>query len=301
MLIYKVKIGIRGAISLHKQFGVSYYQLLKSLLSKDKTITIRFKNLPFSMSIYVGLTIGDSLWNAEKAGWEIVDVANDLVAYENKQKGIKLYSSIDDHLFHIHIIDEIFVQEIYKANFTNKVVIDTGAYRGESAIYFAINGAKRVIALEPDENNYKLALMNINENLREKVLENKILLLKKALAPNEGVINFYKYSHNPVSNSIDPNHIEANDKIATQVEALTLNQIIKIAGEERIGLLKLDCEGCEYPVLNSFSNYDMVDNIILEYHHGLQNLPSLLKSQRFEVEIIKGDKNVGILKACKKY
>jgi len=44
----------------------------------------------------------------------------------------------------------------------------------------------------------------------------------------------------------------------------------------------------------------MIDNIILEYHHGLQNLPSMLKSQGFEVEITRGVKNTGILKAYKK-
>jgi len=300
MLIYKVKIGIRGAVSLHRELGVSYFQLLRSLLSKNKTVVIRFKNLPLTMSIYDGLIIGDSLWNAKKVGWEIVDVINNLVVYENKQKGIKLYSSIDDHLFYIRVIDEIFVQELYKSDFKNKVVIDVGAYRGESVIYFAINGAKRVIALEPDEDSYKLALMNINENLREKDIKNKILLLKKALAPNKGVINFYKNSSSPFSNSIDPNNIDANEKMVMQVETITLDQVIKIEGEERIGLLKLDCEGCEYSVLNSFSNYDMIDNIILEYHHGLQNLPSLLKSQGFEVKIVKGDKNLGILKAFRR-
>jgi len=297
MQMYKVRVGIKGAISLHKEFGVSYFQLLRSLLSKNKKITVKFKGMPLTMGIYDGLIIGDSLWNAKKAGWEIVDVVNDLVVYENRQKGIKLYSSIDDHLFYIHIIDEIFVQEIYKADFKNKVVIDVGAYRGESAIYFALQGAKKVIALEPDEDSYKLALMNIKENLREKEIENKILLLKKALAPNKGVINFYKFSHSPVSNSINPNNIDSNEKIATQVEAITLDEVIEIAGKEEIGLLKMDCEGCEYSVLNSFSNYDMIDNIILEYHHGLQNLPGLLKSQGFEVKVIKGDKNVGILKA----
>jgi len=300
MLIYKIKIGINGIISLHNEFGVSYFQLLRSLLSKNNTIAIQFKDLPFTISIYDGLIIGDSLLNAKKSGWKIADISKDLVVYENKQRGLKLYSSIDDLLFYIHIIDEVFVTEIYKANFDNKVVIDVGAYHGESAIYFAINGAKRVIALEPDEDSCKIALMNIEQNLSEKGLENKILLIKKALAPKEGVINFYKFPHNPVSNSIDPNNIETNDKIVTQVEAITLDDVIKIAGEERIGLLKLDCEGCEYSVLNSFSNFDIVDNIILEYYHGLQNLPSLLKARGFEVKIVKGDKNTGILKAYKK-
>jgi len=69
---------------------------------------------------------------------------------------------------------------------------------------------------------------------------------------------------------------------------------------ERIGLLKLDCEGCEYSVLNSFSDFDRVDNIILEYHNDLQNLPNLLKDKGFEVTIEKKTEKVGILRAYKK-
>jgi len=49
--------------------------------------------------------------------------------------------------------------------------------------------------------------------------------------------------------------------IVTQVETITLDEVIKMTGEEKIGLLKLDCEGCEYSVLNSFSGYNMIDNI----------------------------------------
>jgi len=164
------------------------------------------------------------------------------------------------------VIDEIFVKEVYKSDFANRIVIDVGAYRGESAMYFAINGAKKVISLEPDEANYSIALMNIKEN----GLENKVSFLNKALTPKEEVISFYRDSHLLGANSIDPNNmVKFNDKIIVkQVEATTLNQILKIAGE-RIGLLKLDCEGCEYSVLNSFSDFDMIGNIILEYHNDV--------------------------------
>ena len=132
----------------------------------------------------------------------------------------------------------------------------------ESAVYFAINGAKKVIALEPDEENYKLALMNIKENK----LENKIVLLSKALAPKEGVISFYKYLYSSNASSIDPNNmVKLDDKlIVQQVEATTLNEIINMVKGERVGLLKLDCEGCEYGVLNSFNDYDMI--IILSWN-----------------------------------
>ena len=249
MLIDKVRSGIRGAISLHKEFGVSYFQLLRSLFKKDKTVTIHIRDLTTIMNIRKSLLFGYYLWNIEKYGWKIVNNANGLVIYENRQKGIKLFSRINDNWPYSAAIHEVFVQEVYKADFKNKVVIDVGAYLGESAIYFAINGAKKVIALEPDEENYKLALMNIKEN----GLDNKIVLLNNALAPKEGVINLYRYISSPNGSSIDLNNmVKLNDEfLVKQVEAITLDQLRKMASE-RIGLLKLDCEGCEYSVLNSF-------------------------------------------------
>jgi len=44
----------------------------------------------------------------------------------------------------------------------DKVIIDIGAYIGDSAIYFALKGAKRVIAVEPHPGAFAEMLENIN-------------------------------------------------------------------------------------------------------------------------------------------
>ena len=293
MLLDKIKV----ANLLHKELGVSYFQLLKRYFTKNDTVTIHIKNFSVQMDLSKAMVYANIFRNIRKHGWRIANIVDNLAVFENTQKGIKLQTLVDDSLEYGVLIEEIFVREVYEANFKNKVVIDVGAYRGESAIYFAINGAKKVIGLEPDEDNYKLALLNIKEN----GLEDKIVLLNKALAPTGGVINFYKYSRFTNANSIDPNNmVKLNDQIIIkQVETVTLNQLIKMVGE-RIGLLKLDCEGCEYSVLNSFSDFDLIDNIILEYHNDVQNLPSLLKSHGFEVTVEKANEKIGIIKAFKK-
>lgn len=294
-MIRKIIASIKGAILLHNQFGVSYSQILKSFFTKDKTVTLRIGNLIFTKNVRRALYIARSLINIEKHGWKITGTTDDLVIFENKS--IKLYSRIDDDIPYSSVIHEIFIKEEYKANVKDKVVIDVGAYCGESAIYFALQGAMKVIALEPDRENYKIALRNIREN----GLEDKIVLLNKALAPKEGTISFYKYVHSSIANSTDPDNMDKlNDKIVIeQVEAITLDQLI---GDEKIGLLKLDCEGCEYSVLNSFSGYDKIENIILEYHNGLQNLPDLLKANGFDFTIEENRirKWMGILRATKR-
>ena len=46
----------------------------------------------------------------------------------------------------------------------NEIVIDIGASIGDSAIYFALNRAKHVIALEPYLSTFNLAVQNIKVN-----------------------------------------------------------------------------------------------------------------------------------------
>ena len=68
----------------------------------------------------------------------------------------------------------VFILEDYKfLNIDNETVIDIGANIGDSAIYFALNGAKKVVALEPYPYSFNLA----DRNVRENNLENKIEVL----------------------------------------------------------------------------------------------------------------------------
>jgi len=194
---------IRMASLLHKELGISYFQFLRGYFTKGRVVTIRIKNSSVKMDIYKAYYLAKILKNIEDHGWKIIDSANNLVVYENKQKGLKFYSRIDDILDFTSVINEVFVQELYKANVKNKVVIDVGAYRGESAIYFALQGAKKVIALEPDEENHKLALMNVKENR----LEDRVVLLNKAVAAKEGVISLYRYSYPSDLGSTDPSNM----------------------------------------------------------------------------------------------
>ena len=50
-------------------------------------------------------------------------------------------------------------------------------------------------------------------------------------------------------------------------------------GGEDTDLLKMDCEGCEYKVLNSLvaNDYSRIESMYLEYHNDVQNLPETLE------------------------
>lgn len=59
----------------------------------------------------------------------------------------------------------------------NKSVVDIGAFAGDTAIYFAIKGAKKVIAIEPHPGAYE----ELVENIRINGLERKIVPLNMAV------------------------------------------------------------------------------------------------------------------------
>ena len=66
--------------------------------------------------------------------------------------------------------DTFLNEDYHDANIRNKIIIDVGAYVGDSAIYFALRGARRVIAVEPHPGAYTEMLDNIKLNNLESVI-----------------------------------------------------------------------------------------------------------------------------------
>jgi FkbM family methyltransferase len=64
-----------------------------------------------------------------------------------------------------------------------KVVVDIGAFIGDSSIYFALRGAKKVIAVESHPETYKKMV----ENIRLNDLEDVIIPVNAGLASSSGI------------------------------------------------------------------------------------------------------------------
>jgi len=79
---------------------------------------------------------------------------------------------------HAEII-ETFEDEAYGyVDVKNKSIVDIGAFVGDTAIYFAIKGAKKVIAIEPHPGAYEELVEN--KNIRINDLEGKIVPLNNS-------------------------------------------------------------------------------------------------------------------------
>jgi len=172
----------------------------------------------------------------------------------------------------------VFFQQVYSfLPVKDKVVIDIGANIGDSSIYFGLQGAKKVIAVEPIPKNFEIAKTNIKQNN----LEEKIDLLLAGCSNNSGFLY------------IDPEKEGAGSSIQhaehkLQIQLKTLNDIIHEYNYEPT-VLKLDCEGCEYDVILSSNNETLrnFSHIQIEYHYGYLNLKNKLESCGFHVEVTK--------------
>jgi len=150
-------------------------------------------------------------------------------------------------------------------------VIDVGMNMGDSAIYFALNGAKRVIGLEPCPYAFSYAEKNIKLNNFNNIIplnagygkDSKILVDDKKLISNTQI---------SISNS---------GKEIPIYSLKTLFQMYKVNS----AIVKMDCEGCEYDLLEEDDEtLKSIEMFQIEYHYGYSDLVEKLKKAGFYVE-----------------
>jgi len=116
-------------------------------------------------------------------------------------------------------------------------VIDVGASVGDTALYFILNGARKVIAVEPLPNVAKCA----EENIRLSAVADRIKVVNAALS-NEPVsvpCNTDTWSSGGFST--------LKGSGPCRVPGVTLGDLLNMVEDPY--LLKMDCEGCEAQVM----------------------------------------------------
>jgi FkbM family methyltransferase len=155
----------------------------------------------------------------------------------------------------------------------------------------------QVFAYEPIAENIRLFKSNISRN---KGLEKKIHLDQKAVTGTEQphvVLFFDNIHHNTVIASVYQEFSAANKK-EVQVDAVSLSKIIEQNNLAVIDLLKLDCEGSEYPILydSPLHIWSLIKCLAIEVHEldndkrNCRHLASFLGKKGFEM-IIRSDAN----------
>lgn len=153
----------------------------------------------------------------------------------------------------LDVYDEVFRTGEYAIDVPEpKFVIDAGAHIGLASVYFTRRWPKaKIVAIELERSNYALMMTNVS--------------------PYPNIIPLYAglWSHQTLLEVANPGAATWSFR-ATEggtVRAVTIPEIMGMAGVKRIDLLKIDIEGGEKEVLeHSASWIDKVDTLIIETH-----------------------------------
>jgi hypothetical protein len=159
---------------------------------------------------------------------------------------------------------EIFREDVYRIKnraLRGKVVVDIGAFFGDSSIPLAKMGAT-VYAFEPSAGRCEL--------LRRNLVANGVVDLVRVFDAGLSARSYRETAGGEESNFVDGVPFT----------------IANIPGG--IGLLKMDCEGCEYPMFEDerFLDHLAPAEIVMEHHHGAEPLVEILKGRGYTLEVI---------------
>jgi len=133
-------------------------------------------------------------------------------------------------------------------NLSNKIVIDVGAHIGSFAMACMQRNAKYIYAYEANTEHYKI----LSQNLKE--------------------INNIKIHNSAVWKSDRPyEHLHISTDKEETVKAVSLDRIINKAVDKfnkKVDILKMNCEGAEYPILYTSTTLYSVKNIACKYYNN---------------------------------
>ena len=158
---------------------------------------------------------------------------------------------------------------------TNRTVVDVGANIADTAIYFALRGAKRVIAFEPFPKIFEIAERNVKAN----GLEDKVILVNAGCG-YDGEVRVKEDIESDASTQL------RGFGEGVKIPMYSLNTIVSKFNVEKGSVLKVDCEGCEYDLFRNASReaLDRFDQIEMEYHYGYKELVNILKKNGFKTK-----------------
>jgi FkbM family methyltransferase len=146
-------------------------------------------------------------------------------------------------------------------------VMDIGAAIGEFTLLAALHASKgRVIAYEPFSGSFDLLKDNLSLNSIDNVTIHKLAVWSK----DEDLELDFSLAEPLQMKSEKPGSGNAHSHLMSQ--SISLHQALAQNHVNHLDLLKLDCEGAEFPILLDAEPCVLlqVDRVILEYHDGYQ-------------------------------
>jgi len=188
------------------------------------------------------------------------------------QEGIILRGGTCDSKIFNTVVNENQYQLPERFHSTD-VVIDVGAHVGSFAYACNKRGARTIVAFEPDNENFKLAWSNL------KPLGPRVRVYGKAVwRSDRHPTSLIHSGYNSASPTLDTGSgtvlVQGEEKPSqtrNMVSCIGLDRILQRF--KRVRLLKLACEGAEWPILFTSKELRRVEEICGKYQEVF-NLPS---------------------------
>jgi len=177
----------------------------------------------------------------------------------------------------------------------NDIIIDIGAHIGLFSLFVSQNCKNgKIYCFEPIIENYNILMKNIEMNNIKNIIP-----LNQAVSKVNENIKIYL-------NSDDSAHsIFSSGENFVQIKSTTIKSIFDNNKIDNCNLLKLDCEGAEYEIIDSIPEEYLIriNKLIIEYHLAskkpklYENLLKKLQSLSFKIKIEKITEDMGMIYA----
>ena len=198
-------------------------------------------------------------------------------------------------LTNVWMINEYDIEN-FKIN-TNDMIIDIGAHIGLfSLLVSQLCKTGKILSFEPARENFDLLVSNLKLNHIENVLPFNI-----AVSKNSGRLDLF------LNNDQSAHSIFSKSPEAISVESTSLQKIFEENKISSCKLLKLDCEGAEYDIIDSLPPEYLakIQNMAIEYHSAdtkpelAKNLILKIKNAGFKIQTRPHHDDMGFLIARK--
>lgn len=161
------------------------------------------------------------------------------------------------------VFREIIEEDQYRIPYMRPTdsVVDIGAHIGCATLLCMMRGAGKVLAFEPDPDNFALLERNVAGQLG--------ITAVHAAVWQEGFVTYSGYpGGNTACGSCMPDVTVGGKNDELPVPTVTLDHILaQMQPQRRLRLLKIDCEGGEFPILYTSKRLAQIDEIVGEIHH----------------------------------
>lgn len=170
------------------------------------------------------------------------------------------------------IYDNVVTRNEYRVadNLSGAIVIDIGMHVGAFSHLALTRGAAEVHGFEPESSNFVRATGNLAHFGARARLQNRAVWRSDVAA---GALHFWRSTDD--ANAGGGTLIWDTD--GPLVDAVPFDAVVddvSLNGARRINLLKIDCEGAEFPILLTSNRLTAIDRIVGEYHELRADLPA---------------------------